>query len=150
MSFDEASAAGYGRLIQAPTDFTDDDGSADPRLREALAGDDADAAFDLLLAGARLLVPIVAVAAGDGGGEKSSHMASVSLVQADGRRGLLAFTSLETLRAWDPGARPVPARAPDVARAALDEGADGVLVDVAGPVRFAIDGPTLRALAGPP
>lgn len=150
MSLDEASAAGNGRLIQAPTDFTDDDGSADPRLREALAGDDADGAFDLLLAGARLLVPIVAVAAGDGGGEKSSHMATVSLVQADGRRGLLAFTSLETLRAWDSGARPVPARAPDVARAALDEGADGVLVDVAGPVRFAIDGPTLRALAGPP
>jgi len=150
MSFDEASAAGNDRLIQAPTDFAADDGSADPRLKEALAGDDADTALDLLLAGARLLVPIVAVAAGGGGGGKSSHMAAVSLVQADGRRGLLAFTSLETLRAWDPVARPVPARAPDVARAALEEGADGVLVDVAGPVRFAIDGPTLRALAGPP
>jgi len=34
-----------------------------------------------------------------------------------------------------------------VAAAALEEGADGVLVDIAGPVRFAIDGEFLAELA---
>ena len=74
-------------------------------------------------------------------------MASVSLVQADGRRGLLAFTGIESLARWDPAARPVPVTSHQVAAAALDEGADGVLVDLAGPVRFAIDGELLRELA---
>jgi hypothetical protein len=81
------------------------------------------------------------------GGDKSSHMASVSLIQADGRRGLLAFTGVETMRLWDPAARPVPVASYDVAAAATEEGADGVLVDIAGPVRFAIDGELLVELA---
>ncbi|MFM9135461.1 MAG: SseB family protein, partial [bacterium] len=81
-------------------------------------------------------------------GSSATHMASVSLVQPDGRRGMLAFTGLDALRRWDPAARPVPVRAPEVARAALEEGADGVLVDIGGPVRFALEGPALRLVAG--
>lgn len=143
---------GGGRRIETPTEFAADTGDADPALGRALAAGDPDAVLAALAAGARLLVPIVAVLdeAGDDGGDKSSHMASVSIVQPDGRRGLLAFTCLESLRAWDPSARPVPARADDVARAALDEGAHGVLVDIAGPVRFAVDGAALAAVAGRP
>lgn len=125
-----------------------DDGRADPRWEAAYA-DPVDVEA-LLRAGVRLLVPIVAVpdeVDPATGADKSSHMASVSLVQADGRRGLLAFTGIETLARWDRDARPVPVSSHDVAAAALEEGADGVLVDVAGPVRFAIDGELLAELA---
>lgn len=141
---------GDGRRIDAPTGFAGDEGDADPALRAALESGDAEGVLTRLRQGARLLVPIVAVldeVDDDGGGDKSSHMASVSLVQADGRRGLLAFTSVDTLAAWDARARPVPATAPDVAAAALEEGADGVLVDIAGPIRFALDGDALRRVA---
>jgi hypothetical protein len=142
-------AEGSGRRIEVPAEFVHDDGSADPRLAEALTAGDAHAVLALLVAGARLLVPIVAVLEqqDDSGADKSSHMASVSLLQSDGRRGLLAFTSVDTMRAWDPAARPVAARACDVARAAQEEGADGVLVDIAGPIRFALDGEALARVA---
>jgi len=139
---------GGGRSIETPEAFAGDDGGADPRWESAYA-DPADVEA-LLRSGVRLLVPIVAVldeADAETGADKSSHMASVTLVQADGRRGLLAFTGLESLARWDPVARPVPVTSRDVAAAALGEGADGVLVDIAGPVRFAIDGELLRELA---
>lgn len=145
---------GGGRRLEVPTAFAGDTGSADPRLASAMracaAGErSVDDVIDLLCSGARLLVPIVAVLdeMGEDGEEKASHMASVSLVQADGRRGLLAFTSLDSLRAWDPDARPVAAAAPDVAAAAEEEGAQGVLIDIAGPIRLALDGVHLARVA---
>jgi hypothetical protein len=141
---------GDGRHIEAPARFADDDGRADPRLLDALARGDGEAVRKALESGLRLLVPIVAVVdevEPATGADKSSHMASVSLVQADGRRGLLAFTCVESMRAWDAAARPVPVLSHEVAAAAVQEGADGVLVDIAGPVRFAIDGELLADLA---
>lgn len=139
---------GRGRSIETPQGFAGDDGRADARWAAAYA-DPADVEA-LLRTGVRLLVPIVAVldeSDPETGADKSSHMASVSLVQDDGRRGLLAFTGIETLARWDPAARPVPVTSHQVAAAALEEGADGVLVDLAGPVRFAIDGELLLELA---
>jgi len=131
-------------------------GAADPAVMAALAGyrDRTIGAASVLaaLAKSRLLVPVVAVldqaetTAGGAPVEKSSHMATVSTTGRDGRRGLLAFTSLESLRRWRPDARPVPAPAPAVAAAALDEGADAVVVDLAGPVQFAIESRDLQAL----
>ena len=130
-------------------------GAADPAVVAALAGyrDRTIGAASVLaaLAKSRLLVPVVAVldkAETTGGArvEKSSHMATVSTTGRDGRRGLLAFTSLESLQRWRPDARPVPAPAPAVAAAALDEGADAVVVDLAGPVQFAIESRDLQAL----
>ena len=41
----------------------------------------------------------------------------------------------------------MPAPAPAVAAAALDEGADAVVVDLAGPVQFAIENRDLQALS---
>lgn len=134
--------------VEAPEAFAGDDGRADPRWDAAYA--DPAHVEVLLRSGVRLLVPIVAVldeADEQSAADKSSHMASVSLVQADGRRGLLAFTGVEALARWDATARPVPVTSHQVAAAALDEGADGVLVDIAGPVRFAIDGQLLVELA---
>jgi len=137
--------------------FGDDDGAADPAVTAALSayasGDggyvDALAALQV----GRLLVPVVAVLGEvdvDAAGlvhDKTSDMAAVLLTRPDGRRGLLAFTSAATLTAWNPEARPVPVATPTAARAALQEHAAALVVDVGGPVRFAIEGDDLRRLA---
>jgi hypothetical protein len=147
-----------GVTVPAP-DYADDDGSPDPALAQALeaygAGTGSDRSVVAALAGTRLMAPLVAVldtvepdAAGDGlAREKDSHMATVSLVGRDGRRALLAFTSVASMAAWDPDARGVPAPVARVAVAALQEGADAVLLDLGGPVRFALAGAALLAVA---
>ncbi|GAB2818433.1 SseB family protein [Actinocorallia aurea] len=136
--------------------FPDDDGSADPRLQAALtayAGGRA-AEYTVLeaLAASRLLIPIVAMVTSeeevDGlRREKESEVAMPMLTGQDGRKGVLGFTSLKTLQLWRADARPVPAHARDACRTALDEGADALVVDVAGPVPFAVDGVRLHLLA---
>ena len=112
--------------------------------------------YPLLLATlceSRLLVPVVAVLGEveyDAQGlahDKTSDMATVLLTGADGRQALLAFTSMAAMAAWRPDARPVPAAARDAARAAVQEGAAAVLVDVAGPVTVVIEGQDLEAMA---
>ena len=137
--------------------FAGDNGAADPTLTAALAAADADPTGRAVLAvlcRARLLVPVVALAgelATDGPTglpqEKSADVAAVLLRRPDGRRALLAFTSLETLRTWDPAARPVPVTARDAARSAIHEGADALLVDLAGPVRLVVETDELAHLA---
>ena len=89
---------GAGRHIDTPAQFAGGEGAADPRLVAALGEGRGDAVLALLTEGVRLLVPIVAVRddVDADGADTSSHMASVSLVQPDGRRGMLAFTSLES------------------------------------------------------
>jgi len=102
---------------------------------------------------ARLLVPVVAVLGEvevDPAGlthDKTSDMATVLLQGADGRMALLAFTGIETLRAWDPSARPVPVTARTAAQAALQDGAAAVVVDVAGPATLVVEAEDLAGLA---
>jgi SseB protein N-terminal domain len=138
--------------------FAGDDGSVPQDVAEALQryAEDPDRLHAPTLAvvqHARLLVPVVAVLGEvehDEQGlahDKSSDMATVLMRGRDGRMALLAFTGAEPLRAWDPQARPVPVRASDAARAAVQDGADALLVDVAGPFRFVVEGEDLRALA---
>jgi len=138
-------------------EFADDDGTVGAPLAQVLAAYDEGRAsvrdVAVVLATSRLMTPLLAVLdeAEDAPGglrqEKSSHMASVSLLSPDGRRGLLAFGSVQSMAAWDPAARGIPALGPRVAAAALEEGADAVLLDLAGPVRVALEGALLRALA---
>ena len=59
---------------------------------------------------------------------------------------MLAFTGLEALARWRPDARPVPAEADRVWRAAVADGC-AVVIDVAGPVPLAVEGARLAALA---
>ena len=138
--------------------FAGDDGTAPEELVAALAAYDRDPAQDAapalaVLQHCRLLVPVVAVLGEverDERGlarDKTSDMATVLLRGRDGRSALLAFTGLEPLRRWRPDARPVPVAAADAARAAVQEGADALVVDVAGPVLLAVEGEELRALA---
>ena len=144
------------RDLAAPA-FPDDDGAADPALTTALAAygsgaGDYDAAF-AALAPSRLIVPVVAVLGEvevDEQGlarDKSADMAAVLMQGLDGRRALLAFTSLATLAAWNPEARPVPVPARTAALAAVQEDAAALVVDVAGPVTFVVEGAALTRLA---
>ena len=102
---------------------------------------------------ARLLVPVVALpvaeeAAAPGAlrREKSSEMAVPTVIGADGRAALPAFTCAAALARWRPEARPVPVPAAQVWRSGAKD-ASAVVIDVAGPVPFAVDGARLAALA---
>ena len=139
------------------SDFPNDTGIADSRVQTALAAYAAEstayASALQALCSARLLVPVVAVLGEvelDDAGlarDKSSDMATVLLTGADGRQALLAFTSTLSMAAWDPQARPVPVSATVAAQSAVQEGAAALLVDVAGPVRFVVEGEDLTRLA---
>ena len=131
--------------------FRDDRGAADPRAAEALAAYQAGQGSEQealgALAGARLLVPVVAVLTdGDERGDKNSEMMLPRLIGRDGRPAVLAFTGLDALARWRPDARPVPAEADRVWRAAAADGC-AVIIDVAGPVPLAVEGARLAALA---
>lgn len=84
---------------------------------------------------------------GQGHGAATTAMAAVSIQRPDGRRGMLAFTGVEPLRRWDPAARPLPVTAREAAETALADGADALLVDLAGPVRLVLEGEDLAAVA---
>lgn len=138
--------------------FAGDDGSVAPAVAEALAAYDRDPAGRhretlVTLQRSRLLVPVVAVLGDvehDEHGlahDKTSDMATVLMQGRDGRMALLAFTGSESMRRWNPEGRPVPVSVPDAARAAVHDGADALLVDVAGPVLFVVEGEDLQALA---
>lgn len=138
--------------------FAGDDGSADAALVQALEADRAGTGSRtqvlVALLAARVLVPVAAVRAeeeapepGALGREKETDMAVVTLVGADGSRALPAFTSLASLAAWRPDARPVPVEATRAALSAVAEGAEVLVLDVGGPLRFDVVGPALEALA---
>ena len=137
--------------------FAGDDGAADATLAAALAeygsGNGGDTGVLVALGSSRLLVPVVALLGSveyDDAGrahEKTSDMAAVLLTRPDGRRGLLAFTSTASLAAWDADARPVAASAATAAQAAVQQQADALVIDVAGPVRYAVEGDDLHGVA---
>lgn len=138
--------------------FAGDDGAPDSRLRDLLvraATGAHDPAVDVealaRLLQTRLLVPVVAMLgdqpADPAAGEKTSDMATVLIKGQDGRLGMLAFTGTDALARWDPGARPVPVPARQAARAAVDEGADALIVDIAGPGMLAVEGDDLRRVS---
>jgi hypothetical protein len=147
---------GHGRAIPDPG-FAGDTGDVPGEVDAALAAYGADrgryAEALAALQASRLLVPVVAVLGEvevDEAGlahDKSSDMATVLLTGRDGRRALLAFTGTDRLAAWNPQARPVPVATRVAAQSAVQDGADALVVDVAGPVTLAVEGEDLRALA---
>ncbi len=125
--------------------FPDDDGTVDPALAEAF-GDDANVLA--VLGDVRVFVPVVALL-GDQptGSDKEADMAAVLMTGADGRNALLAFSSVATMATWDPDARPVPVWGREAARAALDEGASAILLDLAGPTFTVVETADVEHLA---
>jgi subtilisin family serine protease len=144
------------RVIPDPG-FAGDDGAAAPGLTAALAAWEREPSTYVealaALQRSRLLVPVIAVLGEveyDAAGlarEKDSDMATVLVQGADGRLALLAFTGTTELAGWDPRARPVPVTAQVAAQSALQDGAAALVVDLAGPVRFVVEGEDLRGLA---
>ncbi|MFI5982823.1 SseB family protein [Streptomyces sp. NPDC051555] len=137
--------------------FSDDDGTADPRLSAALAAWAQDRSQEpqvlAALKDARLLVPVVAVLGEvetdpETGlkREKTSDMAVPTLTAGD-RRALPAFTSIASLALWDPAARPVAVPLHQALAALAHEKADTLVLDLAGPVPYQLTGPALLAAA---
>ena len=152
---DSAGQPWAGRSFQANPNAADD-GSPDPVLLAALtafhAGTGPRAAVVDALRTARLLVPLL-TEAGDIGfteeGRRVDKTQELSLVTVEGPGGrpvLPAFTSVDSMRAWNASARPIPAEARRIALAAGSDGA-GVVIDPLSPTEYALRRPALAALA---
>ncbi|HEY8911787.1 SseB family protein [Lacisediminihabitans sp.] len=137
--------------------FTSDDGSAPELLVDAIgrfrAGQVGEVEVIEAFRASRLLIPLVSRLAEAGVGEhglivdKSAELAIVTVAGPDGRDVLPVFSSVETMRRWNPVARPVPADAVRVAVAAASEGTGLVVLDPASDTEFAIRRPALWAIA---
>jgi len=131
---DVSSAGGFdsGAFKEIPESlFSDDDGTADAHLAQALirysSGKVSLAEVVDALAFARVLVPVLASGelrhVGSHGLEQDA-VASTGVVAvrlADGRAALPIFTDVDAMRAWKGEARPVPAEGPRAALAAVSE-----------------------------
>lgn len=149
----------FENAVIPASNFPDDDGASDPVLRSALKNytqsATAESARNLLeiLSEARLLVPVVAKldeAELNNSGQKvdkASHMQSVHFTSADGRTALMAFSGTDSLKHWQQDARPIARAAFEVARSALEQDFEGLIIDIAGPAPTAIDGTLLALLA---
>jgi len=158
-STDRADSAGLpweGRSFEQ-VQASSDDGSADPALLTALTAFGQGAAGQRAvvdaLRSARLLVPLLAHA-GDVGETPDGHLVdktqelSIATVRApDGRAVLPAFSSVQTMTAWNALARPVPAVGPRVALAAASEQTELVVIDPTAPTEFVLRRPVVKALA---
>ncbi len=151
MSSDSADVPWAGRDL-SPSGFETDTGAADPGLLAALAAPGDDEALMRAVEVSRFVVPIVAdlTEADDTGDltvEKQVDMAAVTLVSPDGQRALPVFSGTDALAAWDPTARPVPVTPARAGQAAVAEGCDVIVVDVAGPATRVLRPSMVWALA---
>jgi SseB protein N-terminal domain len=136
---------------------SDDDGSAPPKLLEALkrfrSRELGEAEVVDEVRASRLLIPLVAeLGASETSSsghlvDKSQELSIVTVIGPDGRSVLPAFTSVAAMTQWNPSARPIPADGPRVALAAASEGTDLVVLDPTSETEFAIRRPALWALA---
>ncbi|MCS0499336.1 SseB family protein [Protaetiibacter mangrovi] len=134
-----------------------DDGSAPERLIEAIrrlrAGELGIQDVVAVLHEERLLVPLVAEAGDEGIGphgqrvDKTQELSIVTVAGPDGREVLPAFSSVDAMARWNPGARPIPIQASRIALAAAAEGTPLVVVDPGSDTQTAVRGPAFRALA---
>lgn len=133
-------------------------GGPDPTLADALAGWAAEpspttaARVHAALLEARLLVPVVAgLAPSEGpsstGDAEAAEMSLPTILGGDGRVALPAFTSIDALARWREQARPVPVPGAEVVQAVISEGCSALLLDLAGPVSFVVEGQALEDLA---
>ncbi|AYF99360.1 SseB family protein [Protaetiibacter intestinalis] len=134
-----------------------DDGSAPERLIEAIrrlhAGELGIQDVVAALHTERLLVPLVAEAGDEGVGphgqrvDKTQELSIVTVEGPDGRSVLPAFTSVDAMRTWDAGARPIPIQASRIALAAASEGTPLVIVDPGSDTQLVVRRPAFPALA---
>ena len=149
---DSAGVPWEGRRFEQ-NPHSGDDGSADPALLAALtafrAGEgDAVAVVDAYRT-ARLLIPLVAEKGDEGVGptglrvDKTQELSIVTVAGPDGRRVLPVFTSVVTMAAWDPKARPVPADGIRTALAAASDDTDLIVIDPGSATEFVLRRPAV-------
>jgi hypothetical protein len=140
------------------TEFSGDDGTTPVTVAEALsayAQEPVLGRYQVIasLQATRVLVPVVAILGEveyDEHGhahDKTSDMATVLTTAPDGRTGMLAFTSLETMAAWDAQARPVASSLQIAAASGIQDGAAALVIDLAGPQQLVIEGVELTYVA---
>jgi hypothetical protein len=153
---DSAGVPWEGRQFDhAPA--SNDDGRAPERLIEALRRFRSRELGEVEVVDAfresRLLVPLVAqlgeAGVGDHGHtvDKSAELSIVTVAGPDGRNVLPVFSSVDSMRRWNPKARPVPVDAIRVALAAASENTELVVLDPASETEFVIRRPALWAIA---
>jgi len=153
---DSAGVPWEGRHFEQNSS-SDDDGSAPENLVEAIrrfrSGELADSDVLDALRESRLLIPLVAELGESGHNhegalvDKSQELSIVTVAGPDGRTVLPAFTSVDSMRVWNPKARPVPATAGRVALAAANESTDLVVIDPTSDTEFVLRRPAVWALA---
>jgi hypothetical protein len=151
VSSDSADVPWAGRDL-SPSGFETDTGAADPALLTALSTPGDDDTLMRAVEASRFVVPIVAdlTEADTTGGhavDKAVDMAAVTLVSPDGQRALPVFSGTDALTAWDPTARPVPVTPARAGQAAVAEGCDVIVIDVAGPATRVLRPSMVWALA---
>jgi hypothetical protein len=141
MRHDSGGAPWSGREPTS-TGFDGDVGAADPSLLAALDDPQDETALMRAVAGARLLVPVIASqakpAAVDESGEpvvehalnSATDLAVATLTSPDGQRAFPVFSSLAALSSWDATARPSPVSSSRAAQAAVFERCDVMLLDL--------------------
>ena len=148
---DSAGVPWEGRSFES-NPFSNDDGSANPALIEALAEfsanpTDPGAVFQAFAA-SRLLIPLLADLGESGEGahgqtvDKSADLSIVTVQTPDGQTGLPVFSSVESMARWNKIARPVPSDAIRVALAAASEGNTRIVLDPGSETEFVFRRPS--------
>jgi hypothetical protein len=153
---DSAGVPFEGRSFQA-NDSAGDDGSADPLLIETVlrfhARELGLTEVVAALESARLLVPLLTARGDEGVGahgqvvDKTQELALVTLAGPDGRAALPLFSSVDTMRAWNPVARPIPVTAARAALAAAADGLGAIVLDPGSPTELALRRTAFESLA---
>jgi hypothetical protein len=153
---DSAGVPWEGRSFDS-NPFSNDDGSANPALIEALAEfranpTDPRRVFHAFSA-SRLLIPLLADLGESGEGahgqtvDKSADLSIVTVQTPDGQTGLPVFSSVDSMARWNKTARPVPSDAVRVALAAASEGNTRIVLDPGSETEFVLRRPAIKAIA---
>lgn len=134
-----------------------DDGSADPKLLEAIArfraGELGLTEVVAALTSARLLIPLVTHRGDEGIGahgqvvDKTQELALVTVAGPDGRPVLPVFSSVDAMSTWNPEARPIPVTAARAGLAAASDGLAAIVLDPASPTEVALRRTAFESLA---
>lgn len=154
---DSAGTPWAGRDLK-PNPFSGDTGEADQALVDALTAVHANPFEPELhsnviaaLREKRVYAPVLPTAVEHTTDEQGlvhdnkSEMAMVRLAATDGRECTPAFTDIPTLTVWHPQARPVPTQAERLGAAAVEEGAQLVVLDPGSDRAFVVRRPALWA-----
>lgn len=153
---DSAGVPWEGRSFES-NPHAADDGSADPALLAALlrfrSGDGSQSEVVDAFRTARVLIPLIAEKGEEGVApsglavDKTQELSIVTVAAPDGRRVQPVFSSVDAMRRWDAGARPIPVDATRVALAASAEDTDLIVLDPTSETEFVFRRPAVWAIA---